>query len=95
MAIYRGRKVTLNKPQRGGSKKSFVYVKDGNKVKKVSFGSKTMKIRKNNKMQLVRASWHVIDATLLDLKQKLGTGAVKLGVNHQPILNAENEKSVK
>ena len=49
MAIYRGRKVTLYKPQRGGSKKSFVFVKDGNKVKKVSFGSKTMRIRKNNK----------------------------------------------
>ena len=38
MATYRGKKVTLNKPQRGGSKKSFVYVKAGNKVKKVSFG---------------------------------------------------------
>ena len=49
MATYRGKKVTLNKPQRGGSKKSFVYVKAGNKVKKVSFGSKTMRIRKNNK----------------------------------------------
>ena len=49
MAIYRGRKVTLNKPQRGGSKKSFVYVKAGSKVKKVSFGDPNMKIRKNNK----------------------------------------------
>ena len=49
MAIYRGKKVTLNKPQRGGSKKSFVYVKAGNKVKKVSFGYPNMKIRKNNK----------------------------------------------
>ena len=49
MAIYRGKKVTLNKPQKGGSKKSFVYVKSGNKVKKVSFGDPNMKIRKNNK----------------------------------------------
>ena len=49
MATYRGKKVTLNKPQRGESKKSFVFVKAGNKVKKVSFGSKTMRIRKNNK----------------------------------------------
>ena len=49
MAIYRGKKVTLNKPQKGGSKKSFVYVKAGNKVKKVSFGDPNMKIRKNNK----------------------------------------------
>ena len=65
MATYRGKKVTLNKVQRGGSKKSFVYVKAGNKVKKVSFGSKTMRIRKQ----------------LLDLRQKHGTGAVKLGVN--------------
>ena len=31
------------------TKKFFVYVKAGSKVKKVSFGSKTMKIRKNNK----------------------------------------------
>jgi hypothetical protein len=27
-AEYQGRKVTLNKPQRGGSKKFFVYVRD-------------------------------------------------------------------
>ena len=47
MATYRGKKVTLNKVRRGGSKKFFVYVKDGNKVKKVSFGSKTMKIKSN------------------------------------------------
>ena len=47
MATYRGKKVTLNKPVRGGSKKSYVYVKDGSKVKKVSFGSKTMSIKKN------------------------------------------------
>ena len=47
MATYRGKKVTLNKPVRGGSKKSYVYVKDGNKVKKVSFGDKKMSIKKN------------------------------------------------
>ena len=47
MATYRGKRVTLNKVRRGGSKKFFVYVKDGNKVKKVSFGSKTMKIKSN------------------------------------------------
>ena len=45
MATYRGKKVTLNKPQRGGSKKSFVYVKDGSKIKKVSFGDKKMSIK--------------------------------------------------
>ena len=49
MATYRGKRVSLNKVRRGGSKKFFVYVKEGNKVKKVSFGSKDMKIRKNNK----------------------------------------------
>ena len=49
MATYRGKRVTLNKVRRGGSKKFFVYVKAGNKVKKVSFGSKEMPIRKNNK----------------------------------------------
>ena len=41
-AEYRGKKVELNKPKRGGSKKFYVYVKDGDKVKKVSFGSPDM-----------------------------------------------------
>jgi len=39
-AEYQGKKVELNKPKRGGSKKFYVYVKDGDKVKKVSFGAK-------------------------------------------------------
>tara|TARA_A100001011_G_C14034463_1_gene725086 strand:+ start:262 stop:630 length:369 start_codon:yes stop_codon:yes gene_type:complete len=30
----------INKPKRGGAKKFYVYVKDGDKVKKVSFGAK-------------------------------------------------------
>ena len=36
-----GKKVKLNDPIRGGSKKFYVYVKDGDKVKKVSFGDTT------------------------------------------------------
>ena len=40
-AIYQGRKVKLNDPIRGGAKKFYVYVKDGDKVKKVSFGDTT------------------------------------------------------
>ena len=50
MAMYQGRKVTLNKPFRlpaGSSKKSGVYVKDGDKVKKVTFGDPNMSIKKN------------------------------------------------
>ena len=42
-AEYKGKKVQLNKPKRGGSKKFYVYVKDpksGN-IKKVSFGAKS------------------------------------------------------
>ena len=39
-AEYQGKKVKLNDPIRGGSKKFYVYVKDGDKVKKVSFGAK-------------------------------------------------------
>jgi hypothetical protein len=37
---YQGKKVQLNKPKRGGSKKFYVYVRDPKtkKVKKVSFG---------------------------------------------------------
>lgn len=37
-AEYHGKEVSLGKPKRGGSKKFYVYVKDGSKVKKVSFG---------------------------------------------------------
>ena len=33
-AEYQGKKVKLNDPIRGGSKKFYVYVKDGDKVKK-------------------------------------------------------------
>ena len=49
-AEYQGRKVELNKPTRGGSKKFYVYVKDpksGN-VRKISFGDPNMKIKKSN-----------------------------------------------
>jgi hypothetical protein len=38
-AEYQGKDVELGKPKRGGSKAYYVYVKDGDKVKKVSFGS--------------------------------------------------------
>ena len=54
-AKYKGKTVTLNKPMRGDSKKFKVYVNSGKKnadgsikVKKVEFGAKGMKIRKNN-----------------------------------------------
>ena len=40
-AEYQGKKVKLNDPIRGGSKKFYVYVKDGDKVKKVSFHDTT------------------------------------------------------
>ena len=40
-AEYQGKKVKLNDPIRGGSNKFYVYVKDGDKVKKVSFGDTT------------------------------------------------------
>ena len=54
MATYKGRKVTLNKPRRirkgetsFGKKKSVVFVMDGDKVKRVTFGDPNMKIKKN------------------------------------------------
>jgi len=55
MATYQGKSVSLNSPsaiKKGepgyGRKKSKVYVKDGDKVKKVMFGDPNMKIRKGN-----------------------------------------------
>lgn len=44
-AEYDGEEVELNKPKRGGSKKFYVYVKDGDKVKKVSFGDPNMSVK--------------------------------------------------
>jgi len=45
-AEYKGKKVALNKPKRGGSKKFYVYVKSkkGN-VKKVSFGDTGLSVK--------------------------------------------------
>ena len=48
-AKYQGKEVTLNKPMPGDVKKSKVFVKDGDKVKKVNFGDKNMSIKKDQK----------------------------------------------
>lgn len=48
-AEYQGRKVTLNKPQRGGPKKFFVYTKnDKGNVVKVNFGDPNMEIKRDD-----------------------------------------------
>jgi len=49
-ADYQGEKVTLNKPRRiqGGNKKFEVFVQDGGKVKRVTFGDPNMEIRRDN-----------------------------------------------
>lgn len=49
-AEHQGRKVKLNKPVRStdGPKKFHVYVKDGDKVKKVNFGDPNMEIKRDN-----------------------------------------------
>ena len=47
-AEYQGRKVKLGKPMQGDVKKFKVYVKDGDKVKKVNFGDPNMRIKKSN-----------------------------------------------
>lgn len=44
-AEHNGKEVELGKPKRGGSKKFYVYVKCGDKVKKISFGSPNMPLR--------------------------------------------------
>ncbi len=47
MATYRGKKVALNKVTKGDVKKFKVFVKKGNRVVKVNFGDKNMKIKSN------------------------------------------------
>ena len=51
MNCYFGKKVKLNKVMRAPelkNKKFKVFVKDGEKIKKIGFGDPNMKIRKNN-----------------------------------------------
>ena len=48
-AEFKGKEVALGKPKRGGSKAYYVYVKDGDKVKKVSFGSGGLRAKIKNK----------------------------------------------
>lgn len=49
MAKYRGRTVQLNKPMRGDVKKFKVFVRNKatGKIKKVNFGAKGIRIKKN------------------------------------------------
>jgi hypothetical protein len=49
-AEYQGETVSLNKPRRiqGGNKKFEVFVQDGDKVKRVTFGDPNMQIRRDN-----------------------------------------------
>ena len=44
-AEYKGKKVSLGKPQRGGSKKFYVYVKCGDNVRKISFGDPNLSVK--------------------------------------------------
>ena len=55
MAKFKGRSVRLNKPSRitkgqagYGRKKSQVYVQDGSRVKRVTFGDPNMRIKKSS-----------------------------------------------
>ena len=48
-AEFKGKEVSLGKPKRGGPKAYYVYVKDGDKVKKVTFGSGGLRAKINDK----------------------------------------------
>jgi len=61
-AEYQGRDVEIGKPKRGGSKAYYVYVKDGDKVKKVSFGSGGLRAKiKDPKARAAFAKRHNCD----------------------------------
>jgi hypothetical protein len=44
-AEHNGKQVSLGKPQRGGSKKFYVYVKCGDSVRKISFGDPNLSVK--------------------------------------------------
>ena len=61
-AEYQGKDVPIGKPKRGGSKAYYVYVKDGDKVKKVSFGSGGLRAKiKDPKARAAFAARHNCD----------------------------------
>jgi hypothetical protein len=61
-AEYQGKDVEIGKPKRGGSKAYYVYVKDGDKVKKVSFGSGGLRAKiKDPKARAAFAARHNCD----------------------------------
>ena len=64
MAEYKGKKVKIGNPRRirkgetsYGKKKSVVFVMDGDKVKRVTFGDPNMRIKKNQKRDMGRISY--------------------------------------
>ena len=78
MAEYQGKKVSLDKPSRiskgepgYGRKKFKVYVKDGDKVKKVMFGDHTQKLENHLELDI-----NVIQQRT---RLQLDTGLVKCG----------------
>ena len=80
MAIYRGKKVSLNKVMRGDVKKFKVFVKKGSRVIKVNFGDKNMKIKKNIPARKKSFLERHRCSTAKD-RTKLGTGADVSGDN--------------
>ena len=75
-AEYQGKKVKLNDPIRGGSKKFYVYVKDGDKVKKVSFGDTTgLSIKRDDPTDEEKLELDII-VIIQDQKQKQDIGLV-------------------
>ena len=61
-AEYQGKEVPIGKPKRGGSKAYYVYVMDGDKVKKVSFGSGGLRAKiKDPKARSAFAARHNCD----------------------------------
>jgi hypothetical protein len=61
-AEYQGKDVEIGKPKRGGSKAYYVYVMDGDKVKKVSFGSGGLRAKiKDPKARAAFAARHNCD----------------------------------
>jgi hypothetical protein len=72
---YQGKKVQLNKPKRGGSKKFYVYVRDPKtkKVKKVSFGDTTGLSTKVNNPKARKA---------FAARHRCGTGELKTSARY-------------
>ena len=75
----------LNKPKRGGPKKFYVFVKDGDKIKKVTWGDTTGLKVKLNDPKARKSFARDIDVLVKRIKQRRHIGGAVICLDMQRV----------